>query len=222
MNYAIGDGTKANRAEALAAASKMYEEEVAYGAITNLFRGNIVNLLLVQIQQLKAGMLEAMGSIDDLVDSNRLNIQLFAVIPAFLLISFSTQLFFAALYSLRSGQFGLSDAHSEMGDILSKMERCLLLASRSNDKVQDTVVKGESDPESATNIVLQPKELGNFVLLIHSYLVILDYCCPPFTSKACDSIHDGMQDLLLEGQLITRRQIALLQLLKSKHSNLMN
>lgn len=214
----VGDGTKANRAQALAAALKMYEEELAQGPITRFFTGSMVRLLLIQVQQVKAGMLEAMRSIDDLVDSNRLNVQLLAIVPAYLLVSLGTKLFFTALYSLRSREFvGLPDAHSEMSEILSTMERCLLLASRSEDrgesrKIDDTgTSKEESDVESTNNVYLQPKELGNFVLLMHSYLVILDYCCPPFASKACDSIHAGMQDLLLQGQVITRQQIALLQ-----------
>jgi len=214
----VGDGTKTNRGQALAAALKMYEQQMAEGPITNLLRGRMVHLLLIQIQQVKAGMLEAMGSIDDLVDSNRLNVQLLAIIPAYLLVSLGTRLFFTALYSLRSREFvGLPAAHSEMSDILSTMERCLLLASRSNDmddspNHDDNGIRmEESHLESTNNVLLQPKELGNFVLLMHSYLVILDYCCPPFASKACDSIHAGMQDLLLPGQLITRRQIALLQ-----------
>jgi len=58
---------------------------------------------------------------------------------------------------------------------------------------------------------MQPNELGEFVLYMHSYLVILDYCSPPFPSKACDAIHSGMQELLMQGQLSTKRQIALLQ-----------
>jgi hypothetical protein len=46
---------------------------------------------------------------------------------------------------------------------------------------------------------------------MHQYLVILDFCSPPFPAKGCDSIHFSMQDLLMQGQLSTKRQIALLQ-----------
>ena len=51
----------------MAEASRMYEKELAQGAIKNLFRGGMVRLLLIQVQQLKTGLLQAMGSIDDLM-----------------------------------------------------------------------------------------------------------------------------------------------------------
>ena len=53
-----GDGTKANRVEALAAASRMYEEEFAKGPVKNLLTGSLLSLLLIQIQQLKAGNID--------------------------------------------------------------------------------------------------------------------------------------------------------------------
>mmetsp|Transcript_13868 Transcript_13868/g.15638 ORF Transcript_13868/g.15638 Transcript_13868/m.15638 type:complete len:896 (-) Transcript_13868:106-2793(-) len=223
----IGDGTKKNRREALAAASRMYEKELAQGAIRNLFTGGMVRLLLIQVQQLKTGLLQAMGSIDDLMDANRLNVQLLATIPAVLLVTFGTRFFFTALYSLRSkGLVGLPSAHAEMSDILRKMERCLLLSSHAEDKIIDVALgnqerRNHEYAESPMHHLLNPNELGEFVLYMHSYLVILDYCSPPFPAKACNAIHAGMQDLLMQGQLTTKRQIALLQLINAKHSDLL-
>ena len=210
----IGDGTKEGRKEALAAASRMYESELSQGAIRKIFRGEMVRLLLIQVQQLKTGLLQAMGSIDDLVDSNRLNVQLLATIPAILFVTYGTRLFFRALYSLRSKDIvGLPSAHAEMKDLLMKMERCLLLSSHSVDN-QDSAtnfVRHSNDDIMGHPTFMSPDELGEFVLYMHSYLVILDYCSPPFPSKACDAIHSGMQELLMQGQLSTKRQIALLQ-----------
>lgn len=217
----IGDGTKLNRPEAMAEAARMYEKELAQGAIKNLFRGGMVRLLLIQVQQLKTGMLQAMGRIDDLMDSNRLNVQLLATIPAILLVNFGTRIFFRTLYSFRSRDFvGLPNAKAEMGDLLRKMERCLLLASHSEDTFEspaNPVEKSdkrsiESLPQAA--VTLQPNEMGEFLLLMHQYLAILDFCSPPFPAKGCDSIHFAMQDLLMQGQLSTKRQIALLQVRK--------
>jgi len=205
----------------------MYEKELAQGAIRNLFTGGMVRLLLIQVQQLKTGLLQAMGSIDDLMDANRLNVQLLATIPAVLLVTFGTRFFFAALYSLRSkGLVGLPSAHAEMSDILRKMERCLLLSSHAEDKIIDVALgnqerRNHEYAESPMHHLLNPNELGEFVLYMHSYLVILDYCSPPFPAKACNAIHAGMQDLLMQGQLTTKRQIALLQLINAKHSDLL-
>ena len=64
----VGDGTPAGRAAAVAAAARMYEDELNRGALRGLVRGRVVRLMLVQVQQLKASLLSAMGSIDDLVD----------------------------------------------------------------------------------------------------------------------------------------------------------
>ena len=169
----------------------------------------MVHLLLIKLQQLKTGSLQSMGSIDNLMDSNRLNIQLLAMIPAVLLVTFGTQLFFRALYSLRSRDIvGLASAKAEMGDLLKKMERCILLASYE----EDVFKTHDVDPVMPSlSMTLAPDELGKFVLHMHSYLVLLDLCSPPFPTKACDSIHTGMQDLLMQGQLSTKSQIALLQ-----------
>jgi nuclear-control-of-ATPase protein 2 len=54
----VGDGTRENRASALALASRMYEQEVAGGAIRGLVRGRVAQLMLIQIQQLKADLLQ--------------------------------------------------------------------------------------------------------------------------------------------------------------------
>jgi nuclear-control-of-ATPase protein 2 len=163
-------------------------------------------------------VLEAMGTIDDMVESNRLNVQLLASIPAFLLVTFGTRIFFAAMFSFRSRDLvGLPTAHAEMSDILRNMERCLLLASHESDLQTVTGDRKNNGVEfmSPQTVTLRPKELGEFVLHMHSYLVLLDYCSPPFPSKTCDAIQKGMQDLLLQGQLTTKRQNSLLQVILS-------
>ena len=82
LGLGVGDGTRASRSAALAAASRLYEQEVSGGAIRGILRGNVAQLMLIQIQQLKADLLQAMDQIDTLVDANRLNVQLVASIPA--------------------------------------------------------------------------------------------------------------------------------------------
>ena len=89
----VGDGTKESRAAALLAAAQMYEKELASGATWNIIRGNMVTLLLIQVQQMKTGLLQAMESIDSLIDSNRLNIILVSTgVPAILLVTISMRL----------------------------------------------------------------------------------------------------------------------------------
>jgi len=207
----VGDGTAASRKEALKGAATLYEDHLKSGVIGSLVRGSLIRLLLVQIQQLKAGLLKAMGSIDILVDANRMNVQLMAAIPAFLIVTFGTRLFFRFLVSFRTKDMRPTTAvHEEMTEYLNKMERCLLLA-------------GEDETETSFD---KPKVLGEYVLHIHSYLVLLDYCSPPFPGFSCDNIQRSLQDLLsLQGKgktIGTDRQLALLRLIKQQHKELLN
>ena len=235
-----------DRESALDQASRMYEKQLAGGVIGNMLRGNIIRLLLIQIQQLKAGMLQAMGTIDELVDSNRLNVQLLASLPAFLLISLGTRIFFSILVAFRSSSVnnkrlrGLSTIHDEMSNILSKMERCLLLSSTivEDDNIigtgsDGTKNRGEKNKMRSNQITLQDAQqqqqeqwMGEFLLYSHSYLVLLNYITPPIQKTSADYIHNTMQDLFNSQQQqstekITKQQLALLQLISTKHAELM-
>jgi len=215
----IGDGTTAGRDSAIAAASRLYEQELRKGPIRSIFGGNIVRLLLIQVQQLKADLLTAMDSIDVLVDANRLNLQLLAGIPAVLFVTFGVRLFFQWMYSFRSFEIrSIREVHSEMTDYLDRSERLLLLSNRQSD------VGGPSPQDSklfsSAAYFLQPPDLGELVVLMHSYLVMIDYASPPFSSKACDSIQDTVQDLFTQGELSVARQLEIVRLIKSKHIDL--
>ena len=103
----VGDGTSTTRVAALASASRMYEREVSRGAIRGLVSGKVAQLMLIQIQQLKADLLSAMDQIDLLVDANRLNVQLIASIPAFLIIFLGTRALVLFISNLRMKDFRL-------------------------------------------------------------------------------------------------------------------
>ena len=57
----FGDGTSESRRIALQRASEQYEHDLSSGVFVNLARGRLVRLLLIQVQQLKVGLLSAMG-----------------------------------------------------------------------------------------------------------------------------------------------------------------
>jgi nuclear-control-of-ATPase protein 2 len=191
----FGDGTEAARKEGLIQAARQYESDLKNGLFRNAMRGRLIRLLLVQIQQLKAGLLSALASIDILVAANRLNIQLLTAIPAVLLVTFGTRLFLRSLYSLRMKDIRpIQDVHAEMAELLDRMETRLLLGA------------------------LTPVELGEFVLTMHSYLVLLDYCSPPFPGRSCDAIRKSMQDMLQQSRDL---QGGVLHLIKQKHMDLL-
>jgi len=237
------DGTY-DRAQALSKAASMYEEELRNGPLKGLFRGNMVRLLLIQIQQLKTDLLVAMGTIDDLVDTNRLNVQLLASIPSVILVILGTRLFFIILYSFKSKDiyFPTRDVHTEMSDYLYQMERCLilsdnnvninanivdyndiLLAGSSSSKEQQKKSysnKKISSKEEEVSVYLNPTQLGEFLLLAHKYLLLLDFSTPPISSKVSNTIQRSIQDLMQQGQLNTSLQLSLLRLIRVKHEEL--
>ena len=70
-----------------------------------------------------------MGAIDSLVDSNRLNMQLLASVPALLLLTGGSRLIGALVHRLSTrGLRSMRAVHSEMGGLLTRLERCLTLA----------------------------------------------------------------------------------------------
>ena len=220
----VGDGTRNSRAVALAAASRMYEQEVAGGAIRGILRGRVAQLILIQIQQLKADLLQAMDQIDNLVDSNRLNVQLVASIPAVLILIFGTRALYLFLSNVRMKDLRLPwDVHAEMSDYLKKVEECLVLANHEMDvSLSSTSAEGVDAMETPRmGVCLGPKDMGQLLLLLHSYLNLLDYMSPPFPSKQCDSIHQSIQNLLMQGQMSTTRQLELLKVIQSKHADLL-
>eukprot|EP00588_Corethron_pennatum_P036472 CAMPEP_0194351618 /NCGR_PEP_ID=MMETSP0171-20130528/108273_1 /TAXON_ID=218684 /ORGANISM="Corethron pennatum, Strain L29A3" /LENGTH=969 /DNA_ID=CAMNT_0039119261 /DNA_START=23 /DNA_END=2932 /DNA_ORIENTATION=- len=199
-----------SRSEALAAASRMYEAELRTGAVLNLVRGRSVRLILVQIQQLKAEMLRAAGAIDDLIDANRLNVQLLAAVPAVLLAVVATRLALVGLFAIRSrGTIGsVRDLHAEMADVLLRMERRVLLA-------------GPDGSKGGARLRLRGPELGEFVLLSHTYMSLLDYGTPLLSVKAADAVHGELQDLLSPESVDADRQAALLRSVSARHENLL-
>ena len=115
----VGDGTRQTRAIALGLASRMYEDELKTGTIRGILRGRVAQLMLIQIQQLKSDLLQAMDSIDNLIDANRLNVQLVAAIPAVLIIFFGTRALYTLWSNIRMKDFRLPrDVHAEMADYL--------------------------------------------------------------------------------------------------------
>ena len=102
------------------------------------------------------------------------------------------------------------DVHAEMADYLKSMEEVLVLANHELDS---------SSEAAGSRACLGPKDMGKFLLWMHLYLNLLDYMSPPFPSKNCDSIHQSMQKLLMQGQMSASRQLELLKIIQEKHND---
>ena len=223
QDLGLGDGSADTRKEALQDAARLYEDQLENGVIRSALRGRLVRLLLIQVQQLKAGLLHAMSSIDVLVAANRLNLQILGVIPAVLIVYFGTRIIVRSLFTLRAKDIRpIKEVHAEMADYLDELEMTFILATPIE---IPTTVESKSDGTEikATTFtsVLQPIDLGESVLRIHAYLVLLDYCGPLFPYRATSSIHRSMQELVTSYRLGTERQVALIRLIKQKHMDLL-
>ena len=276
------------RAAELQAISTAYESEIKRGAVKTLIRGKLLRLLLIQVQLLKTELLKAMGALDDLVDANRLNMQLLASVPAVVLFGVGWRFFFTLLHMLRtrSGR-SMRQVHAQMGRSLEALERCLVLAgspraqaaaelmhgqqqgsdhdddsqtgSRAFTKAEGGGVPEEPTPTAARSgkgtgqgtgkgkgqgkgkgtgtgagkdkdldghpdldprRALRGAELGEFVLNLHSYLLLLDFSSPAYPAGEADAIHHEMQDMLRQGELSLGQQAALLRSIKGRHADL--
>ncbi|CAK4138392.1 unnamed protein product [Aphanomyces euteiches] len=65
--------------------SLQYEKELPK-AVRNLITGDIVRMMLIQIQFIKKELMVAMKAIDELMDANQLNMQMMATLPMFVAV----------------------------------------------------------------------------------------------------------------------------------------
>lgn len=68
--------------------------------------------------------------------------------------------------------------------------------------------------------MLRGAELGEFVLHLHSYLLLLDFSSPAYPTGEADAVHHETQELLRQGGLGVDQQMALLRSLKAHHAEL--
>ena len=211
------DGTPATRREGLQKASELYEGQLKSGLVMNLARGGLIRSLLIQVQQLKVGLLSALDTIDVLLKGNRIHFQVLAAIPAVVMTYYGTQFFVRSLYNIRARDLRpITTVHAEMGQLLQEMERLIVLADP---------VEILSDTTSRVPVI-RAGDLGELLLYIHRYLLLLDYTTPPFPSWHGNHIQQSLHALLgtdgtLMRQLGTDRHLAWLHLIQKKHQELL-
>jgi nuclear-control-of-ATPase protein 2 len=217
----FGDGTLATRQSALQKATDQYERDISSGLLTNLMRGRLVQLLLVQVQQLKVGLLSALDTIDVLLQGNRIHFQVLAAIPAIVIATYGTRYFLWGLYNIRAKDIRpVTVVHGEMTRYLTNMENIFLLS--------DSVRLENHDREGGSSVhwetQLQPAELGELILNMHRYLILLDFSSPPFRPRDCDDIQQSMLRFLGTTGTLKRlgndRQLEWLGRIKKKHQDL--
>ena len=235
----LGDGTPSTRREAIVQATRQYESDMKTGLIWHAMGGRLVRLMLIQMQQLKVSMLDAAETIDVLFQSNRINMQLLAVVPAVGIVFVGAKLFVRSLFHIRSKDLRpIASVHADMTDYLNSLESNVILrmsrsprssSGRLGDKIENSNNYKDKNNQAITALVLgeQEKQLGEFALTLYNYLVLLDYSSPqPFSNRQCDAIHRSLTAFLGREGSFTRNnltvddQIRLIDLVKDKHREL--
>jgi hypothetical protein len=178
-------------------------------------------------------MLDAAETIDVLFQSNKINMQLLAVVPAVGILFYGTKFFVRFLFSIRAKDLRpIASVHAEMTDYLNELESNIILR-RTNGGESDrgksakTTRASKTAPTTALSGEEEKQQLGEFALTLYNYLLLLDYSSPqPFSSRQCDVIHRSLTTFLGRQGSFGRNgvtvdgQSRLLDLVKGKHQDL--
>jgi len=219
----LGDGTQATRHEATIQATRQYESYMKSGLMLHALGGRLARLMLIQLQQLKVSMLEGGEQIDILFQSNKLSMQLMAVIPAIGILFYGTKLVVRTLFSIRAKDLRpITSVHAEMTDNLNELQSKIILRKAFGPTTTDPGTRTHQDISRTT----MHQTLGEFALTLYNYLLLCDYSSPqPFSSRQCDAIHRSLTTFLgregsFESSLALDRQSKLLDLVQDKHREL--
>lgn len=235
MDLGLGDGTSATRHEATIKATRQYESYMKSGLMMHALGGRLARLMLIQVQQLKVSMLDAAETIDVLFQSNKINMQLLAVIPAVGILFVGAKVFVRFLFSIRAKDLRpITSVHAEMTDYLNELESNIILRKGGGGQEKGATIQQFDDsnrPKSTSSAISgeeeEKQQLGEFALTLYNYLLLLDHSSPqPFSNRQCDVIHRSLTTFLGRNGSFGRDgvtvdgQSRLLDLVKGKHQEL--
>ncbi|KAL7568816.1 hypothetical protein ACA910_007231 [Epithemia clementina (nom. ined.)] len=191
-----GDGTAESRPSALEKAATEYERDLNQGLFMNFASGRLVRLLLVQVQQLKVGLLQALDTIDVLIKGNQIHFQILAAIPSILFAIYGTKLFVRFLYNIRAKDLRpVNAAHTEMTTYLNQLESLVLrLSSSSSSSNRQRKAQVETSRDALD--LIDSAVLGEALLYIHRYKILLDFSSWSIPSRASEDIDRSLRQLL--------------------------
>jgi hypothetical protein len=232
----LGDGTPATRHEATIKATRQYESYMKSGLMMHALGGRLARLMLIQVQQLKVSMLDAAETIDVLFESNKINMQLMALIPAFGVFYVGAKIFVRFLFSIRAKDLRpITSVHAEMTDYLNELESNIILRKGGGGGQEKGAIIQQFDDSNGTKSTSlamsgeeeETQQLGEFALTLYNYLLLLDQGSPqPFSNRQCDVIHRSLTTFLGRNGSFGRDgvtvdgQSRLLDLVKGKHQEL--
>lgn len=180
----FGDGSQAMRLQALKKAALKYEQHV-HGThlYWNVANGQVVRLLLLQLQQLKVGLLSAMDIIDTvIIKGNRIHLQIIAAVPALWIIVVLARFIFRYMHNVRVMDLRpVREIHKEMGHCLDQIRGAILMQQQSiGDKTN-----GRRLPAAET--------IGTVVVHLHRYCWLLQQ--ESFFFSESDLLRSSLQSL---------------------------
>nr|CCA17383.1 conserved hypothetical protein [Albugo laibachii Nc14]CCA24375.1 conserved hypothetical protein [Albugo laibachii Nc14] len=182
--------------------SFVYEKQLST-AVRNLMTGDIVRMLLIQIQFIKKELMVAMGAIDDLMHANQLNLQLLATIPTILAgagIYGLTKMLFFQLYKKTTEHvsYDSREVASHLRRFLRDIERLLNKQNRGS----SLQIKGAEEAQWHT---LDARDLGYLVLLLYQLRGLFDSHRVLFRDEDQVRFEEDLCDLLEEGLYVSQR-----------------
>ena len=125
------------------------------------------------------------------MQGNQIHFQILAAIPSVLIAYYGTKLFVRFLYNIRSKDLRpLNAAHTEMTTYLNQLECLVLLLSSS----RSTAHKDKHNNEINSN---DSAILGEALLYIHRYKILLDFSSWSIPSRVSEDINRSLQQLLV-------------------------
>uniref|UniRef100_A0AAV1VJX3 Nuclear control of ATPase protein 2 n=1 Tax=Peronospora matthiolae TaxID=2874970 RepID=A0AAV1VJX3_9STRA len=186
--------------------SLQYEKQLT-GAVRNLITGDIVRMLLIQVQFIKKELMVAMGAIDELMHANQLNLQILATIPTFLV--------FGGLYKLVTSTFHM--IYKRMSDRLyydsTEIARFLRNNLRDIERLLNKQNRGAGASDDA---VLGVRDLGFLILLLHQLRDLFEAYRALFQEEEHERFEEDLNDLIGEGLLVSQ-QLAVIQRMYHSH-----
>jgi len=140
-----------------------YETELSEPK-SNLLMGNIVHLMLIQMQFMKKEIMVSMAKMDEVLKANHLLVNTMSTVPAFVVsycgYSFSTFLW----RRLTMGDKERRDASLELRITLRDIDQCLNLVAH----------RSEIDVNGSEVYRMDLRDLGNLAMLLHRFNVQLN------------------------------------------------
>ncbi|EQC28707.1 hypothetical protein SDRG_13580 [Saprolegnia diclina VS20] len=192
--------------------SLQFEKELPR-ALKNIVTGDIVRMMLIQIQFIKKELMVAMKAIDELMDANQLNLQMMATVPMFLVAGGVY-----ALVSRLSSTF-LRFTSARIYDDPATVATTMRYTLRDIERLLNMQNTSAAASHSA-NASLGVRDLGLLVVLLNDLRSLYDRNRGYFDEDEQKRFEEDLSDLVGD-QMLVAQQLAVIQRMHHSHSFLM-